>query len=286
MLHSNSIVRRSLLCLVGLTLAAGTARGQEYKVTLVRPAKVGEQYVTTIKAKLSSVNPEKSEDFTADLHGTVKVLAVNEKTGSPTKISCKVDKITKDDKEVFPAGTVITADKSGAKTAYTVDDKPVADADKSVLDALLDVSSPDKTASDDEIFGTDKPQKVGDSWPVNKELLAKDMSEGFLPLPAESVQGESTLVEVKKVKDVDSMVVKSSASSTMNRMALPNGATVDGKLEGSQTVTLPVDKSLPPTTVKSKFTMKMTVAAPGGAGPNIDVKADLEKTEEREAVKP
>jgi hypothetical protein len=53
---------------------------------------------------------------------------------------------------------------------------------------------------DDEVFGTDKPQAVGASWPLNPEAFAKQSESGSHdPVDPKHVKGATTLVAVRDI---------------------------------------------------------------------------------------
>src|SRR5262249_38981774 len=153
----------------------------EYKIKLSRPDKEGDEYkahvTATVKQKLDMTAngqqvPAKDDKFTAELTGTVKVLAVN-KIGQASKLTVTVEKLTKDGNEFYAPGTVITAEKVAGKPTFSVDNNNVDPEKAEVLDSVIEVSADDKSTNDDELSGTDQPQKVGASWPINSEKVAK-----------------------------------------------------------------------------------------------------------------
>ena len=288
--RSNPILRRSLYCLVVLSLAR-SVRADDYKIVLSRPFKAGDQYVTNINVKVDESGPQGKNKFAAELKGTVKVLAVNQTTGSATKLSLKVDKSTKDGQDFLPAGTVITAEKVNHQSVYSIDGKALDKAmDKDdraeVIDAMLDVTDPDSKESDDDISGTDKPKKVGDSWPINKEALVKASVDLPFPLTTDEVKGETTLAEVKKVNGTEVMVLKTTTTGTVAKAAMNNGLSIqDAKFDVTATGTMPTDKSMPILSTQETMSLSMTMIAPNNAGQfKLDLKRD--RTEEREPVKP
>lgn len=291
---SNSFVTRLAVGALGLALMVSAARGQEYKIKLSRPVKVGDEYVTTVSAQSTqkmdvTINgqsqPLKNDTFKAALHGTVKVLAVNEKINGASRITITVDTLTRDGADLYPAGTIITAEKTGQKTSFVIDNAPVEDEKAEVLDTLINVDRADQTTSDDDLTGTDQPQKVGDTWPINADKLAKEISDNGLPLKGEDLKGESKLVEVKKVKDADVMVVQTTVTADGIKKDLPDGSSIsDGTLKAEVTYTLPTDNTSPAISSGNKMHLVMTVDLPGGAG-KASIVTDRQVNEDRAPVK-
>jgi hypothetical protein len=282
---------RCSIAILALLLTASAVRAEDYKVKLSRPDKVGDEYTNTVTAKVSqsmtlTVNgneaPAKTDKFKAECKGTVKVLAINEKTGSATKIRYQVDKLTKNGDELYPQGTVIIAEKIGHQTTYDIDgDRPDAEH-AAVLDVVLDVNSTTDEYSDDQTMGTDKAQKVGDTWPIDADKSAKMLSDDELTIDAAHLKGESKLDEVKPVDGTDAMVVTTTMTADNLKNDLPNGATMtDGKMSIELTETMPVDASLQPLIMTAKTSFEMTVQLPQGAGTSV-VKVKRELKEVRE----
>ena len=66
-------------------------------------------------------------------------------------------------------------------------------------DIVLKVSTPGKP-TDDESFGTDSPQKIGATWPLNKEKVSRSARPlRAFPLNADDLAGKVTLVGTSTV---------------------------------------------------------------------------------------
>jgi hypothetical protein len=275
--------------ILSLLLTSVAAHAENYKIKVSRTQKVGDEYTNTVMAEVSqsvtiTVNgieaPAKSDKFKAECHGSVKVLAINEKTGSATKIRYQVDKMTKDGDEFYPQGTVIIAEKTGHDTTYDIDgDRPDAEH-VAVLEELINISSTTDEYCDDQLIGTDKPQKVGDTWPIDPEKNAKDLSDDELMINPAHLKGESKLVEVKPVDGTDAMVISTTMNVDTLKNDLPNGggSITDGTMKLDLTQTLPVDESKQPLTMSAKMSLEMTVQLPQGAGTSkVTVKRELKE---------
>jgi hypothetical protein len=287
MLVSNRCVHWSLAAALALSLTA-TARGGDYKIKLMRPVKVGDQmsvHIVTKSSETISALPNAPGAFTAELTGTFEALAVNDKTGSATKLRCTVTKLTRDDKELYPAGTVITGEKINKTDAFTIDGKPVDAANVPALSAVIELNDPNRSGNDDDIYGTDQPQKVGSSWEINAGELATDLTEEGLPIPAESLKGTLKLVDVSKVNGVDAMTLSAHITADGFKTALPGAAVTDGKLDMTAETVYPVDPSLPSFSAKIKMHMTMTLMPQNQPGQPVTMTVDRDTTAEQTPVK-
>ncbi len=282
------------MCASAILLASGIAQAQNYKIKLVRPDKVGDQYASSVTAKVSETtvttkNGEetdtKTEGFTAACQGTVKVLAIDEKTGAATKIRYQVDTMTKNGRALYPQGTVIIAKRSGSDTSFEIDGERPDEDQAPVLTALLgDVSRTHGLTNEAEAKGTSSPQQVGNSWPIKTDQIAEQFSGENSPVTPEQLKGESELVAVKKVEGQDVMIIKSKITADgLKKDLAVRGAITDGKLTAEVTDTLPLDETLPKLFSTSKLTLTMTIAQPLGATKLI-VTTKQERKERRDPV--
>jgi hypothetical protein len=259
-----------LACFVSVLLSmflTAAVFGEGYKIKINRPDKVGDEYRTTISAKFIQTadmllregqpQPQKSDGFTAELHGTIKVLAVNDKAGAATRISCKVDQISRNGVDGYPAGTVIIAEKVGQKTSFTANGVAVEGDNAKVLDLLFILDNPDRTTNDDQLFGTDQPQQVGGTWPINPDNVAGQIADDNLPVTGSMIKGKNKLVEIKRVNDVEAMTVSTTFTAEGIKKDNADGSTVsDGKLIANADLLVPTDASLP--IIKRDYKYKMT----------------------------
>ncbi len=56
-----------------------------------------------------------------------------------------------------------------------------------MLSDLIDMS--DASVSDSEVFGSTMPKKVGDSWPINADAAARQLTQEGLPVKPEDISG-------------------------------------------------------------------------------------------------
>jgi hypothetical protein len=228
-----------------LSLNASAAE-DSYKIQLVRPYKVGDKYATELEATYKTMARSKVNAFVGKASGTVTVLAVNEKTGRTTQLSCTVDALTKDGKSLYPTGTVLTGQKENHASRFTINGQPASKEETQLLEALFDLGDPNETVSEDQISGATEAKKVGASWQVDRDAAAAGFKEDRLDVSSENVQGDSTLVKLEKADGIDAMVFRSDI--TAKTLKGPTGSKakiIGGTFEEVEEVVLPLDPSLP-----------------------------------------
>jgi hypothetical protein len=274
---------RSGFLLLGLILT-GVAGAQEYKVALDRPQKVGQTY--TISATGSSksntvvtvpgqVPQNQSESYTVALDGTVKVLAIDAMTSQATKLEITVTKALRDDKPVLQPGVVIVAENVEGKTVFTSAGMPVDQAAGTALDVVISTHQPGEP-SDNAVFGTDKPQKVGDTWAVDSDAAARGSAKSGLPVDKNDIKGEVKLAGVEKVNGKDVLHIEADLNVAKMAATLPNGPKIDsGTMKAHFEAVLPADDtSLPISESQStQFHLSMTSPTPDNQSAKIDVDA-------------
>jgi hypothetical protein len=292
-------IKKNLLCFVftaaSVLLFSTFTDAQEYKIKISRPAKVGDQYTTSVTASfkndavitlLGGAPPQnRNQEFTAELQGLVTVDEVGDKNSAPKKLTCKVDHFTKDGKDLYPAGAVIVAERKDGKPSYTVDGKAVAQQYVEMFSAMMDIPNPDKSVTEDQAIGTDKPQKVGDTWPIDPDAVAKDCSEDGMKTDAADVKGEGKLLKAKKLNGNPVLVISAHVNIDKFSLEIPMLGHANGdKMTVEQTMTLPADEAKPVVGDAEKVHLTMKVDLPNGAG-TATFTGDREVTITNEPVK-
>jgi len=255
-----------------LCLLAGSALAQEdYQIRLDRPHKVGEKFKVAVQAEDTRGQKVSQDDkvlqdgkvkVKANLEATMEVLAVDE-AGDVTKAAYTVAKfdaeINGNSTKALDEGAVITAGRKDGQKLYLIKDEPAPQGLARLLDLVIPVKEegkPDK----DPTFGTKQRQKVGDSWAVNSELIAKGLSGKALKVAAENVSGKTTLVEAVTVGDVKCLRLKVEVTLQNVSFPLPPGSkTLEATIGIGVEAVLPVDPALP--LVEDKTRMNMLVKA-------------------------
>jgi hypothetical protein len=174
----------SALALVFSSLSAA----QTYTVRFERPCKKGERYrisgsASSSKKRTFTVEGRvitETEGFTAEFGADETAVEL----GSDGKLIketltinyCRVHK-DGNTRQPFPKGTVVVAAVENSQKVFRVGGQPVDKQFDELLETMTDISSSKGGPSEDEIFGTPEPRKVGDSWSVNTAAAIKSLYE-------------------------------------------------------------------------------------------------------------
>jgi hypothetical protein len=207
-MSSASLLRRPALALLLLAAAAAPAWAADYEIKLVRTAKVGDHYAVTSKGAMEqhmtmtmggAPMPARDQVIAAQLSAKAEVLAVTaDGRETTTAFTVTTSSVTRAGVpgELVPAGTVIKADSTGGKTAFSVGGAPAAPELAQALEVLIHLSKP-TGKSDDDIFGSKSRHAVGDSWPADVAAAAADLAkEGKMQVDPTQLSGKTTLVEL------------------------------------------------------------------------------------------
>jgi hypothetical protein len=250
-----------LIFLVLLLLALPAARAVaadelSYEIKMDRPAKAGDKYHlealaatrTTSALKVEGKNaPPMDEAVGIRLEGEVEVAAVTDK-GREKKLSCTVEtcaiKQGKQNLELVPKGTTLTAEWADGKARYRANGKDVPEFASNLLRRVLEISDPEGVG-DDDIFGTRERKKVGDAWPLDKDAAVRDFKQKELEVKPEDVDGGTKLLEVAKVDGVPCYKLEVSFEGKNLKgtgKGAAEGMTLEkGSIRGTVTVLLPTD---------------------------------------------
>ena len=247
-----------------------------YPIQLSRPYKVGQEFAVvadghsdqTVKVSANGMaQPDRVEKYAAQMTGTEKVLAVNETNGEASKLQVTVEKLTKDGVELFPAGTVIVADRGDdGQPAFSANGADV-EADKAgVLGMLVDITRPGKKVGADAMFGTTKPQPVGGQWDGNAAGVAADLAGDGLPVSAEHLKASSKLLADDPVdgKPVETIETTIAADPLEVGKRVKTLTVAGGSMSVTVKMTLPVDAARPAMAEDNHLTLKMQGTANGG----------------------
>ena len=251
-----------------LLLGAATAAGQEYAIHLDRPSKVGQTYtisaVTQFKMENTlgapGIQPRRQQEaFTVELDGTVEVLAVDQKSREPTKVSCTVSKCVRDEQPLLAEGTVLVAYSGPDDTRYMVNDQPVQQPIAASLHEVLGTHRPG-APGDDAVFGTDQPKKVADTWPLHPQGAAKLFSHEGVDVSQDRITGSAKLTGVRETDGRKLLEIETESSITDLHGVLPDGmAVIGGNASFHYTGLVPADGEgmSPGGTSQMKFSMKL-----------------------------
>jgi hypothetical protein len=217
----------SLVCLParGATPTTASSAGPSYEIPKTPTPRVGDRLIlrasVTCTAQAKScwaeggpgdavgVGPEQKQ--TLEVEGTVQVLVVTDDRDTKHSLTVTRCVLTTDDGKqielVAPGRTVVAELDAAKKSATDPAEQTLLSfpggptprkEDLDLLRRVLQVDGPDTPKSDD-IFGSDRPQHVGDTWPVNAELLVKVFPPGMTD--ATQIWGQVQLERVTKDED-------------------------------------------------------------------------------------
>jgi len=275
-----------LAAFASLVLICGSLEAQEYRIRLSQADKVGHKYTisSTARGKVSNkidapgLNiPPQEQAFTFGLDGTVEVKAVDEKSGQPTKLACTVAKCVRDNQPLADAGTMMTAENIGGKTEVSAPGKQFDPQTAEALGRILQTHKPGEPSEDDAIFGTDKPRKVGDSWPVNSDAAAQSFSKQGLPVTKDQIKGTVKLVDVKTVEGKQYLHVEAEFNID-NLHGQVNQQTIDsGTFTGHMSGMVPAEEGNDPLNQASSIAMTLHVKGTAPNGQEIKVETSMKE---------
>lgn len=185
-----------------------------YEIRLHRPVKVGFHYELAVMGKrVTTITPKKGkpqqETWEYSYSATVYVKAVSER-GKPTKEQHEVSSfiLTKNGKPTkLPADPIIVGEIKNGKKAFKINGRRAKRGLSQVLRAIIDLDKGSPSA--DELYGTPKQHKVGESWDINKESVMKAFEGPFknesLPLEMKNISGKVSLKEAADQDGVDKL---------------------------------------------------------------------------------
>ena len=288
-----------LLCCLFVLCATAAAAAQDqpqdkpedkaYEIKLARPVKVGMKYALTTDGALvrettikrGAVTQKQPEDgYGVHLEGTVEVLALDD-VGEEAKVSIAVDKCTRitseGETELVARGKVLVAEGQGKDTKLTLKDggeltKEATDA----LELVLSLDTNDKL-TDDDLLGTKGRKKVGESWPVTSENVAKDSERVGVVVKPGDVEGSFRVDAVEKKDGIEclrlsgNLKVKNLVTRADDNEddGLPEGFVVEGgSMEAKYSGLFPVDTSVGSLAESASMTFVTHVKGKGGGGGN------------------
>jgi hypothetical protein len=169
------------------------------------------------------------------------VLAVTD--GRPTKQSLVVTRFKRTEngtlKILAGSGSIVIASAENGKRVFSLNGTGVDSIEQGALELVTDLEAP--APNDDLMFGTHDRKKIGDSWPINANLMIRTLNQNSSQ-KINSLKGKATLKDVVQeaggpalIVDVDIIAVP----------GFPPGVVVD---QASATVKLsahfPVDTAL------------------------------------------
>ena len=230
----------SVVIVILLNLAASVAAGageREFAVHLNRPGTAGEEkllslsFARDVNMMVSgALRPfEGQQKQFVELRARTQILEVDN-AGIITKVRMVVEKgslaTKKDAQEELKRGQVLIAQlQRSRRMTVTREGIPLSDeAAMLLVDALPYNNTLLSEKIDPSLFGSERKQKVGDSWALEPKLLGELMPRRILLDPS-LLRGEMTLVNAVKYRGVPSLKVEV-------KMQIPHYTPGDGAMGG------------------------------------------------------
>ena len=234
----HSSIRTLAAVIILLTGASVTrAADESYAIKLHRPSKAGDVYDTKISIEntrsIVSKPPngpaqEQKETVAGDISGRVRVTAVDAK-GEPSQFSITVTKFTFGPaaREVVPKGKVIEVTRDEKEVTCKLSDGSEISPDAmAVLQAFYSPISKD-APNDDQVFGSKIPRRVGESWPLDANQLARDVVAKGGKLDPKHASGTFKLKAIEDSPSGKAMRIEGSAEMKNLMLGeMPPGTTV------------------------------------------------------------
>jgi len=222
---SKSALPFSLICafvaaLVAAPPANAEQAGDEYAIHLKRPMHVGLRFREITTAKYEQLQEVRqpdgrieraSESWQIDLECDQDVLETTPK-GSPKKYRLEFNGLTRTrdgrKETLLKKGTVVVADKPGEDSIFKLEStgQELGEELSAILDDLFGLSNNDDTTTSEDVFGSDKPRKVGERWSANLDK-ARAWFGPEREMRISTLSGESTFIRLVKVGDEPCMEI-------------------------------------------------------------------------------
>lgn len=292
-------VGRLFVVLTALLLfPCATLLAQDYAIQLERPEKVGRKDRISVSASRSltkaqraggSFSPVASESRRASAELVRTVLAVDGR-GAPTSVSMQFDRLESSGGSLLEKGSIVTGSGAGGGAVFTINGKPLSKEAADAL-AILNIMTLKPGATNaDMLFGTAEKKRIGESWPINAERLARDLGATGFAIDRASAEGAASLEGSAKSGNLDCL--KISATAEVNGFVPANMPSQARLLDSSYKVAFkcmaPADTAAPcpESSLKTELLLTMRgVFEPAGPETTVEQRLDQSWLMKRVEVK-
>jgi len=262
------------------------AAAQTYRVRLTRPWRVGDRYrisATGWTAQESSTTTsrhtlEKAVKFLAE--GTV--LEVR-RDGRIATESLTIDECLASSggraQRLVPRGAVVVVSAEHGKQVFRMNGSTVSSEIDDVLSMIVSIEAGE--TSNDDVFGTPRLRRVGETWAVNAPSAVRWLREAHLYVNQEDIKGSASAMKRVVAENEDCLVID--ASLVTDKLSGDvNGRKVQaGRVEVNVTGTFPINTSRHCVEQSQHITIHLLSegnSAPGSTDRGIDFKSELQMT--------
>jgi hypothetical protein len=258
------------------TLAAQTPGPRDrHAIRFERPRTVGSRYRIEVSGEKTmrmeqrgAAAPVRDERTVVRMVAVERVLAVNA-LGSPTTSEYTIEtfEVERAGAQITPLarGTVVVVERATTpegSARITVGGAPVA---AEIAEALgVVVSRKVSAISDDEVFGSTTPRRVGERWNINDAVAERELAAAGLG--EVQLRGQVRAVELVTVGTQPCLVLEASMTGRLSGIpSLPPSATfVNGSLETTHRGALPLDGTSRSPTVSMSMVLDTTFTVQAG----------------------
>lgn len=249
---------------------AASLQASEYVIKFDRPVKVGQKYRMTssmsdqkemqifINDKHSKTELERTKlDYVADI--TVQEV---DSAGNSIKESHKIIRCeelqNEARRELLAAGKTLLVSMTDTGAEYTVDGTDVS----KTLKNADDIIAPTRKNQADELMGNNSKRRIGETWPIDNQLLATAFSDKDGLFSKQYMTGQMKLASAGKEGKIDYLLLEGTIDvSKIDSPIVPELKTDKSSIAVSFSSKLPVDHNLP--VLESTRKMLMNITASG-----------------------
>ena len=236
------------------TLLSATATAQEFTIRLTRPSLSGQRYRLVAEAsrtrhvvtkKDGAVVAEQQSKKSIELDAVVTVSRLNAKGRVAQKmlvIQRCVQIEGKNRQELLAKGDVVIIAKLDSTPTFRLVGGVMTPSVTKALELIFGTKS--RAADDDELFGSRQRRKVGESWPINAEAVARSLKSEGIEVKSEQVSGKMQLARRLKYAKIDSLHISGRmklANVAFSAAVLPGYELVSASAEGTFSGVFPIN---------------------------------------------
>lgn len=238
------------------TTTPGTSA--QYSIVLHRPLRAGEEFRVVVDAKqkiegvaVTSIdNRESSRDIGNDvevsLAGVVTIREVDA-DGRAVSALMDVERFTAAAKSepLVPPGTKIDFVRGRGQFSAMVNGEPRPDL-LELLRLAFPLQRPGSPLGD-QLFGSQEPRAIGDSWAFSKNNVAQNLLEDGYRVSETDLSGDTRLTGKTTVNGIECLELSSTVHADQAAMSEAGDVkgTGTGKLDSTVKMVVPVDPKLP-----------------------------------------